>query len=407
MAITRLSSLMIKKEATKNTAVKPTNAVRYKEGGIMAKQEIIANNPVQNNRALALNAVKGKLEVDGTLKTDLDLNDGVHFLYSALGTMVSTDISSLTDGSVYLHEITPANRLHTFTMEQPKGDTDLTTQNRQRYVVDRGYGLMVGNLKMAGSDGIIEMDATIWGAGVFQKADVTANVTAGAGVVVPLSSVDGLIVGDIVNFYDNTPINETTTITAVDPVLKTITVTLVNNYAVANKAKVELTPQVPTYLDPEILSYRDLTVQFGDDLTSAGTATPVNIKSWELEYDNGLTREFGNKSAFIEAKGYSAKMKYEVFFETSEERDRYLNLTKQACIFTLTNNKVISNTDTNLHKYELVIKMPYIVYNSYEMPSGTDEIYMVSCEVDLYYDYTENYELKMEVKNGLAPATYS
>lgn len=407
MAITRLSSLAIKKEATKNTAVKPTNFARFKEGGVMAKQEIIANNPVQNNRALALNAVKGKLDVEGSIKGDLDLNDAVHFIYAGLGTMSSVDISSLTDGSVFRHTLTPANRLHTFTMEQPKGDTDLTSSNRQRYVVDRGYGLQVSDFKLSGSDGIIEMETGIMGAGVFQRGKVTQDITAGATPTIYLDSVDGLVIGDVVNVYDNTPKNETATISAINPTLKTITVgVLALNYAVANNAKVELTPQTPTYLDPVIMSYRDVTVQFGADLTSAALATPDNISSWELSFDNGLEKKYGNKEAFIDAKGYSCKLKYEAFFNTSIDRDRYLNLTKQACIFTITNNEVISPTDTNLHKYELKISMPNIRFTSYETPTGTDEIYMVSCEVELFYDYTEGYEVKFEVKNGEPNATY-
>lgn len=407
MSITRLSSLAIKKEASKNTAVKPTNFARYKEGGIMAKQEIIANNPVQNNRALALNAVKGKLEVEGSIKADLDLNDAVHFIYAGFGTMASTDISSLTDGSVFRHDITPANRLHTFTMEQPKGDTDLTTSNRQRYVVDRGYGLQVGSVKMAGSDGIIELEANVIGAGVFQRGKVVSNITAGATPTIALESVSGLVVGDIVNIYDSTPQNETATISAVDPALNTITVgPLALNYTVANGAKVELTPQTPTYLDPQIMMYRDVKIQFGADLASAALATPDNIASWELTYDNGLEQKFGNKETFIDAKGYSCKLKYEAFFNTSIDRDRYLNLTKQACIFTITNNEIISLTDTNQHKYEMKINMPNIRFTSYEMPSGTDEIYMVSCEVELFYDYSAGYELQLQVKNGEPNATY-
>jgi hypothetical protein len=58
MASTRTGYLAVKRETTAAVAVKPTNFVRFKDGDIQSKQELIANNPIQNNRWNALNAVK-------------------------------------------------------------------------------------------------------------------------------------------------------------------------------------------------------------------------------------------------------------------------------------------------------------------------------------------------------------
>lgn len=52
------------RETTTALAVKPTHFLRFKDGDVMFKQEIIANNPIQNNRWNALNMVKGKATAD-------------------------------------------------------------------------------------------------------------------------------------------------------------------------------------------------------------------------------------------------------------------------------------------------------------------------------------------------------
>lgn len=99
MASTRQTYLAVKKEATVATAVKPTHFLRYKDGDVAYNQEIIANNPIQNNRWNALNAVKGKVTTDGSYNVDLDVNECVYFLYMVLGGISSNDISFLRSES--------------------------------------------------------------------------------------------------------------------------------------------------------------------------------------------------------------------------------------------------------------------------------------------------------------------
>jgi hypothetical protein len=47
----------VKRESTVATAVKPTKFLRFKDGDLKFAQETIENNPIQNNRHNALNAV--------------------------------------------------------------------------------------------------------------------------------------------------------------------------------------------------------------------------------------------------------------------------------------------------------------------------------------------------------------
>lgn len=142
MALTRLDYLLIGREANRAVAVKPTKPLRFKDGDVMAKTEIIANNPIQNNRWLALNAVKSKITADGSYNFDFDYNEAVHIISAAMGKMTTTDIGS-TANAVFSHLCEVANSIPTFTLEQLKGDGTDTSNNRQNYMVDRAFGVMV------------------------------------------------------------------------------------------------------------------------------------------------------------------------------------------------------------------------------------------------------------------------
>lgn len=84
MASTRLGYLAVIKENTRGTARKPNKFVRFKEGDILYGQEIIENNPIQNNRWNAINAVQGKVDTNGSYKLDVDPSEVVRWLMVAM-----------------------------------------------------------------------------------------------------------------------------------------------------------------------------------------------------------------------------------------------------------------------------------------------------------------------------------
>lgn len=413
MASSRLGYLAVKKESTVSTAVKPTHFVRFKDGDIAYNQEIIANNPIQSNRWNALNAVKGKVSTEGTYNVDLDVNECVYFLYLALGAISSNDISSATDGSVYKHELTTQNTLPALTIEHGKGNLSDTGNNRQNYQVDRAFGVLVDSINLAGADGIISMAVNLKAHGVFQKANLVSDAGAGASVDIELDTVEGLTTDDSVNIYDNTPQNEDDSIVAIsgDPTNTIQIATLGNSYTVAKEGKVELVPQTPSYSDPaKVLSFINASFQFGDDLTDAASNASENIEDWEFAYENSLEERYGSlrsSPSVIAPKGAKATLKYTKYFENVTDRDRYLNQTKRACILTITNNEIVSATDTNNAKYTVQLKMSDVRFTSYETPTGTDELYAVSAEAECFYDDTDGQAVKIEVTNGKIGTTYT
>lgn len=410
MASTRLSYLAIKKETTTSVAVKPSHFIRFKDGDVMFKQEIIANNPIQNNRWNALNAVKWKATAGGTYNVDLDANECVHFLAPALGTIATTTVSS--DTTAYRHDLTVANSLPSFTLEQWKGNLTDTTNNYQNFIVDRAFGVLVDSFTLSGSEGILNLAVNVKAHGILQKRNMIANAAAGSSVAISLDSAEGFVATDNVTIYDKTPQSELKALASISLTASTVTIaTLANSYTVANEGKVELQPQTPSYATaPKVFSFIHAKFQFGADLTAAASAAFENIENWEFTFENALEERFGSlreTPSVIAPKGAKATFKYTKYFTNSEDRDRYLNQTKKAGILTITNNEIIAATDTNSSKYSIKILMSDARFTSYEMPTGTDDLYAASIEAECYYDSTDGQAIKIQVTNAKANTEYT
>lgn len=418
MASTRLGYLAIKPEplstGTTIVPVKPTNFLRFKEGDVMYRQEVIKNNPIQNNRWGSIHPVKGKVNTDGSYRTDLDVNESVFFLYGALGGISTSVISS--DTSAWRHTLTVANSLPMFTIEQGKGNLTDTSNNRQNYQVDRAFGCMIDSVRLAGSDGLIEMEVAIKAHGVFQMATfLNDKAASGSPVVIQLENAEGITTGDALNIFDLTPQNESKTPSAVSTTGATHTITvptLTNSYTIENRAKVELQPQTPSLFStqPRVLSFVHASFQFGEDLTAAASAAEENVENWEFQMMNNLMERFGSKRAspsVIAPRSAKATLKYTKYFENVTDRDRYRDLIRRACIVTLSNNEVISATDTSLNRFSVKIEMSDVRADTYEMPTGTDDLYAVKVEAECYYDSTDGRAIRMVVDNGFANAAYT
>lgn len=408
MVMTRLGYIAVKRESTLATAVKPSHFLRFKDGDLKYAQEVIENNPIQNNRWNALNAVTGKISTDASFNIDLDYNECVHFLSAALGGMSSADISSGTDASVYRHTITFSNSLPSLSLEQLKGDGTDTATNRQKYECLRGYGVLVDQFKLSSSDGIINMEVALKPHGVFSSAFMIANAAAGSNVNIALDTVEGLVAtSDTVNIYDATPQNETDAIASISTANKTIQIaTLGNSYTVANGGKVELVPQTPSYgTAAQVASFTHASFQFATTLAGCSAASEVNVEDWELTYMNNLEERFGSlrsSPSVIAPKGAKATLKFTKYFETLADRDLFKQITKTACLLTINNNKIVSATDTGNSKYQVQFEFNDLRFTAYDNPTGTDDLYAVTVEATAFYDASDGQAIRCLVQNAKA-----
>jgi hypothetical protein len=292
-----------------------------------------------------------------------------------------------------------------------KGGACASDTNRQGYQVNRAFGVYMDMVELSASDDIVNLSVKTKALGLFDTALLTADVTAGSTKVVSLTNVEGIAATDVLNFWKNTPSSEQATVSSVNVVGKSVTVaTLANPYTVATSSKVELVPVAASFPDDDVVfSFYHCQFQEGADLTAAASAGLSNYEDWTIELSNALEERYGSlrqSASTIAPKGASGKIKFTKYFTDVKKRDEWKNLKPTALILTMTNGLRISATDTNITKYSTVIKCPKVVITSYEMPTGTDELYAESIEAEIFYDKVAGYAVQIEVTNSKANTYY-
>lgn len=396
--MTRLGYLAIAKEATRAVAVKPTNTIRFLEGNVAYEQEIIANNPIQNTRWNAITAVPGKIGTDGEYTIDPNIREMGYFIFGALGAYTKT---ALTGGAVK-HTFNTANKLPSFTFEQVQGDTTSKTEQN----TFRAFGVLVDSFEINGSDSILEFKANVKAHGVFMKTSVLGSVAAGTGKQIPVVSSEGLVVGDriLISESGNTEAGEITTVTALNTNEKEITADVTAAKDGTKNPKVEIVPFTPTYNNNKenVFSFVHARFQFGKTVAEARTNKYENIENWTFSYSNGLEERYGSRRATpstIAEKGSEAKISYTKFFETREDRDRYLDQTRQACVLSLTLPK---NIGTSALPYKVEFAMEDVRFTEYKMETGTDDVYVAEMEAQVFYDDASGKALEISIWNDVA-----
>lgn len=411
MSSTRQGYLAYIKETTTPVALTPTHFVRFESGDIELNQETIINSPIQNNRAKAISPLAGKVNASGSYEFSLDVNECPFPLYAALGSLSAADVSSATDGSVYTHTITVANSLPSFTIEQGKANIADTSNDRQNYIVSRAYGAMCDSFKMSGSDEKI-MLTTDWKAhGVFHRAKMISDAAAGSAVAISVESAEGLVASDIINIYD-TDQAETNSVGSLSLSANTVTIaTLANTFEYAKNGKIELRPLTPSYgTAPKVMMFHHLNYLESDTVSNALSATQTDIEDWELEFKNNMEQRFGSlrqSPAHVDVKGYEAKLTFTRYFENVADRDNYLNLTQRGVVLDITDNTIVSATDTAELKNRVRIKIHDARFTSWALPTGNDDVYAAKTVVDCFYNTSDGATLTIEVTNGNAGTVYT
>jgi len=411
MSSTGLSSLIVKKESAVATPITPTHSIRFKGGDIMLQRETKKNNPIQNNRANNIQPLAGKINSEGTMQFDLDFNECVYWLMCGLGTIAHADVSSETDASVIEHTLTVANTLPSLTVQQQKGDITDTTNGRQNYEVSRAFGVLVDSFTLSASDEEVQLETDLKAHGIFQRAKMIADAAAGSSVAIKVDRVEGLTTSDTVNIYD-TDGSESDAVNALSSTANTVTIaSLGNTYEYAKNGKIELVPISPSYsVAPRVPMFHHVSFQFGADLTAAAAAAETNVEDWELEHNNNLDVRFGSlrqTPSKIGAKRYNDTLKFTKYWENVADRDNYLALEQQAVIITISDLSIVSATDTGLLTHRILVELPDVRFDSYELATETDGVYAAVIEAGCYYDSAEGYAIRMKVRNAIAGTSYT
>lgn len=394
-------------------AIVPTNFIGSESGGIELNKTTVYSTSKRNDRALNGQAVPGQEQIGGTVEYSYDSNESLTWLYGVLGTIASTDVSSLTDGSVFSHVIDTALCLPTFSYEEGIGRITDTTNNLQNYLVKRTHGAVVNSTTLTIDGDKVMISGEFVGEGQIVLSEVKSDVTAGTGVVISLSTVSGYVVGESVNIYDTTPQNEVAVITAIDTAARTITCDVVNTYLLANKPKVELVAQTPSYsVNQELFASGHATVRFGSDLTEAETAEVGCIRGFTLNIGNEVEEtsclgSFSASAGGVVPKGRSVTAEFTRNFKNKSDMDKYIRAEEFSMIIEIDNNHVVSTTDTNSATHKVIIRLPKVSINT--MPLGTDNngINEYTASVTATVDSTTGYDIQVEAVNGTAGTYYT
>lgn len=414
MSLSNNGYLAMKRQSSAATAVVPTHPIRFNEGDLVLEQDNIEIESVQNN-AFSTGMVKGMHKPSGEFKSDLDANECVHILAGALGTLTSsTDISSGTDASVFSHQIDFGASLPNFSIEQGRGSLADTSGNRLAYEVRRAFGAQIDSFTIkGGNSGKVEFSWKLNALGIFHRAKVLKDATAGSSVAINVDTVEGLVATtDSVNIYDDTPQNEVDAIASLSVANKTVTIaTLANSYTVANNAMLYLEPQSLSYSVPEqIFTNADVEYREGADLSAAASASEGNLENWEIMYSNNLEGRPGSlrKGNYIVApKKRGISVKFTKYFESRMDADRYFNATKRGMQIKLVSDVIVSATDTNAARYSITIGLSNVRYKAHKMATSYGELYGYDVEAVAMYDSSDARAVRITVVNATAGTGYT
>jgi len=394
-------------------AVVPNQFIRSESGSIELNKTTNYSNSKQNDRALNIQAVPGQEEISGTVEYSYDSNESPFALYGVLGAIASVDISSATDSSVFEHTISPDLCLPTFAYEESIGRITDTTNDLQNYLTKRTHGAVVNSIDLKIDGDRVMLDAEMIGKGQIVLSSILADIAAGAGVVIPVQNVEGFVVGETINLYDQTPQSETTTITAIDTTARTITATIVNSYDLADCPKVELVTQTPSYsIVQELFATGNALVRFGSDLAEAATADAGCIRGFSLKVNNDVEQtaclgSFSAAAGGVVPKARTVEAEFTRNFLNKADMDKYIQAKSFAMIIEIDNNHIVSPTDTNNQTHRLEIRLPKVNINSIPMTADNNGINEYTATVTAVPDAAAGYDIEMKAFNAKAGTYYT
>lgn len=129
----------------------------------------------------------------------------------------------------------------------------------------------------------------------------------------------------------------------------------------------------PTTTSGTYMSFKDLSVQFGNTLTLAGAAGATAVNSFSMTIANNLEvihRSGSSDPSLIRTKGLRVSGSYTLFFDSVTDRDAYYALSKRAMIATFT-----CGTNESVR-----IRIPQFRLSEGEISTGLDDFFVINCD---------------------------
>lgn len=131
--------------------------------------------------------------------------------------------------------------------------------------------------------------------------------------------------------------------------------------------------QTVTVTSGTTLSFKDMNVYFGADLTTAvaGSATPVNDLSITLSNNLEVIHRSGSEDvSTIRTKGSRVSGSYTLYFDSETDKNAYYNLNKRAMQIRFTGN----------NNEQLDLRIPRFRLSEGEISTGIDDFFVINCD---------------------------
>jgi len=128
--------------------------------------------------------------------------------------------------------------------------------------------------------------------------------------------------------------------------------------------------QSPTTTSGTVLTWKDMSVKFGSDLSAASGASATAVNELSLTYSNGLEaihRSGDSDVSIIRSTIARLTGSYTIFFENTTNRDAYHSLNKRAMEITFTGNA----------NEQLRIRIPQFRLDDGEISTGLDDFFII------------------------------
>lgn len=390
------SYLAIKTEAQAGVAVIPDIFIPLVSESVKTVSNYIPDRRMKGIDWKSNELLKGNRTHEGEVVVMGDADAFAHFLNMVL--LLGSTTGDATEG--YTHPFTVGTP-QSYTFEIKKG------LYAQRYI-----GVLIDELKLEFVDQLLQMTAVIKAQAQFSISSVGVALT-GAGMVsltlddnYDISPNRGLVIGDVI------------TVGGIDI---TLTGVDANGRDVAF-ASIEVTAAVgdPVYLKAQIASlstvqdplcFGNLLVGLGEDESAATTAagsraTATPVYDLKISIKNNLFNENGTNRIDpfqILPRTKEAQIEVKQLFETVEQRQKYLDITKQAMTIKMFGKNINPDFSTS----ELVT----LIFNKIKLIENDNAIevgeFINDAQVfEVLYDNSDAQAMEAEVINNTAGTEY-
>lgn len=322
-----LGYIAFKKETTKGTAVTPNVYVPAYSESLTTAWNHVEDNPIVGNKFKRFAMIPGQRGHTGSI-TVMGEPNTIGYLFDMLLKKGST-----TGSDPYTHPFT------------------LIASNPNSYTVDISYvshvvrfmGVEASAITPGWEDNEMRPEINLSALKSFSARTVASKSGSGPYTVVfdttyDPSPTDGLVVGDLIQFYD---VSENAYINAeVDSIASTTSITVSEDVSALGSGDIcTLRPATPSFTLATPFLWARTEFRFGADASAAlsATHTPLEADSnWnimhEFEEDEGAKRSGSfDPAALVRMQG-DAEFTAKKFFDTPEEMARFNSISKRACV---------------------------------------------------------------------------